>query len=97
LVLRRSFDPSSVGDCDRSGGFNPRNQNKPEEKMSGEIVLSFHDAIVYSEDLKILKKETEWLNDRIISFYFEYLSKEVYEDEKILFVGKTILTQLNEI
>lgn len=53
-----------------------------------QIILSFHDAIIYQEDLKILKTETEWLNDRVISFYFEYLSKEVYEDEKILFIGK---------
>lgn len=53
-----------------------------------EIILSYHDAIIYKEDLQILKSDTEWLNDRVISFYFEYLSKEVYEDEKILFIGE---------
>ena len=52
------------------------------------VELSYHDAIIYEDDLKILKSETEWLNDRIISFYFEYLSKEIYEDEKILLIGK---------
>ena len=52
------------------------------------MVLSYHDTIIYSDDLKILKSETEWLNDRIISFYFEYLGREIYDDQKILFIGK---------
>lgn len=51
------------------------------------IILSFNDACLYESDLDILKSETTWINDRIITFYFEYL-KEVYEaQEEILFIG----------
>jgi Ulp1 family protease len=56
------------------------------------MVLSYHDSVIYEGDLKILKSDCEWLNDRVLSFYFEYLSKAVYEDEKdFLFIGKNFL------
>lgn len=61
--------------------------------MDNKIILSFHDSIIYQSDLKIIKSSTEWLNDRIITFYFEYLQKEIFDDEQILFIGE-ILTFL---
>jgi Ulp1 family protease len=52
------------------------------------LILSYQDACLYESDLKILQSESAWLNDRIISFYFEYLQKEVYETDDILFIGE---------
>lgn len=54
------------------------------------LILSYQDACLYESDLAILRSETAWLNDRIISFYFEYLNREVFETDEILFVGKLI-------
>lgn len=58
------------------------------EKPRGKLILSYHDAVIYEEDLKILKSGTDWLNDRVISFYFEYVSKDLLEVDRILFIGK---------
>lgn len=52
------------------------------------LILSYHDSCLYESDLKILQSQSSWLNDRIITFYFEYLQKEVYDTEDILFIGE---------
>lgn len=52
------------------------------------LVLSYHDSCLYESDLKILQSEDAWLTDRIISFYFDYLQHDVFENDKILFIGK---------
>lgn len=54
------------------------------------IILSYHNSCLYTSDINILKKDTEWLNDRIISFYFEYLENEILSEEKVLLIGKCI-------
>lgn len=54
------------------------------------IILSYHNSCLYTSDINILKKNTEWLNDRIISFYFEYLENEILSEEKVLLIGKCI-------
>lgn len=59
--------------------------------MNDKIILSYHDAIIYQSDLKIIKSSTEWLNDRIITFYFEYLKREFFDDEQILLIGEIII------
>lgn len=51
------------------------------------LIVSYGDSCLYESDLEILKTERDWLSDRIISFYFEYLQKEVFTDERILFIG----------
>lgn len=51
------------------------------------IILSYHNSCLYTSDINILKKDTEWLNDRIISFYFEYLENEILSEEKVLLIG----------
>lgn len=56
------------------------------------LVLSYHNSCLYTSDINILKNDTEWLNDRIISFYFEYLQNEFLCDEKILLIGETLIT-----
>jgi sentrin-specific protease 8 len=52
------------------------------------IILSFHDSCLYESDVDILRSETSWLNDRIITFYFEYLQHEIYESKDILLIGE---------
>lgn len=52
------------------------------------IILSYHDSCLYQSDLMILETDTAWLNDRVISFYFEYLQKDVFDNDKILLIGK---------
>lgn len=54
------------------------------------LILSYQDSCLYESDLKIIQSDSAWLNDRIISFYFEYLQKEVYETDEILFIGKLL-------
>lgn len=52
------------------------------------LILSYHDACLYESDLEILKSDTSWLNDRIIGFYFEYISREIFGmNDKILLIG----------
>lgn len=53
------------------------------------VVLSYKDSIIYESDIQILKSETEWLNDRVITFYFEYLQNEMIQGtNKILLISK---------
>lgn len=53
-------------------------------------VLSFHDTILRKCDIDILKGPY-WLNDSIISFYFEYLEKVIYKnDSNLLFVSPEV-------
>lgn len=47
----------------------------------GEIVLSYHDVLLRESELHILQSN-QWLNDVIISFWFEYLLHEVYSEFK---------------
>lgn len=54
------------------------------------IVLSYHDALLKKSDIDLLEGPN-WLNDQIISFYFEYLSQDVYkDDDTILFVSPEV-------
>lgn len=53
------------------------------------LILSYYDTCLYDSDYAILKSGTDWINDRIISFYFEYLQREVYENDQVLFIGKS--------
>lgn len=52
------------------------------------IILSYHDSCLYESDYAIIKSSTKWLNDRIISFYLEFLHREVLKNDDILFIGK---------
>ena len=54
------------------------------------LILSYQDSCLYESDLTILNSQSDWLNDRIISFYLEYLNFEIYESDEILFLGKFI-------
>lgn len=56
---------------------------------SDRIVLSFHDSLLRESDISLLKGPY-WLNDQIISFYFEYLSKCVHMQDPVLFVSPEV-------
>jgi sentrin-specific protease 8 len=54
------------------------------------IVLNFHEALLHKSDIDLLSGP-DWLNDNIISFYFEYLEKIAYKNEgKFLFVSPDV-------
>ncbi|XP_074603547.1 sentrin-specific protease 8-like [Brevipalpus obovatus] len=47
----------------------------------GKTVLSYHDVLLRQSELTILQSN-QWLNDVIISFWFEYLQHEVFGEFK---------------
>ena len=54
------------------------------------IVLSFYESLIRKSDIDILLSNN-WLNDQIISFYFEYLEKNIYQHDKhILFISPEV-------
>lgn len=66
------------------------------------VVLSFHDILVHQSDMQLLDGP-HWLNDTIISFYFEYLEKVLFKEaNELLFVSPEVtqcikLVQAEEI
>ena len=54
------------------------------------IVLSYHDSLLKQSDVDLLTGP-HWLNDQIISFFFEYLTRDVYKtNESLLFVSPEV-------
>lgn len=54
------------------------------------VVLSFHDILLHQSDIQLLSG-SYWLNDTIISFYFEYLEKVMFSKAKeLLFVSPEV-------
>ena len=61
--------------------------------MADRVVLSYHDCLIYESDIKLLEGRN-WLNDSLISFWFEYLSYEIFRgNSRLLFISPE-LTQL---
>jgi len=57
---------------------------------SDDIVSTIGDAVVRKSDLLILEGP-HWLSDRIISYYFEYLYREMFdESQKISFISPEV-------
>lgn len=55
------------------------------------IILNFKDILLHQSDLDLLHGP-HWLNDKIISFYFEYLEKAAYLGEKdLLFISPEVV------
>lgn len=54
------------------------------------VVLSFHESLLRKADVDILRGPS-WLNDTIISFYFEYLEKKKFRNNPwILFISPEV-------
>jgi len=47
--------------------------------MGDETILSYHDSLLKRSDLKLLSP-SQWLNDNIIGFAFEYFEREEFKD-----------------
>lgn len=47
--------------------------------MMSEIVLSYHNSLLRRSDVNLLNSPN-WLNDRIIGFWFEYLENDIADD-----------------
>lgn len=52
----------------------------------GRACLDYFDILLYEEDVDLLRGP-EWLNDQVISFYFEYLAREKFKSTNFGFVG----------
>lgn len=64
--------------------------------MSDPISLNYHDSLLRFSDVELLKGPY-WLNDQIISFYFEYLQKQKFgSNNSILFISPEV-TQLMKL
>ena len=47
-----------------------------------DLIINYHDAVIYGSDLKLLKNRTEWLNDSCIHFFFVLLQQRHREQEQ---------------
>lgn len=57
---------------------------------SNPIVLNFHESLLRRSDVELLKGPY-WLNDSIISFYFEYLERYVFKRHPVfLFISPEV-------
>lgn len=66
-------------------------KKKKMARRDREIALNFQDSCLYLSDVNLLKGPY-WLNDQIISFYFEYLEKEIFPEfsDRFLFVSPEV-------
>ncbi|KAL4709039.1 hypothetical protein ACJJTC_005900 [Scirpophaga incertulas] len=54
------------------------------------VILSFYETLLHQSDLELLKGPY-WLNDTIISFYFEYMERVKFSDAyELLFVSPEV-------
>lgn len=61
--------------------------------MEDRVILSYHDSLIHESDLRLLEGRN-WLNDSLISFWFEHLQHELFEGmTRLLFVSPEV-TQL---
>lgn len=55
------------------------------------IVLNFHNTLLRESDVNLLMG-SHWLNDQIISFYLEYLEKNVFQNARgLLFISPEVV------
>lgn len=52
---------------------------------STDIVLTYKDTTLFKEDVDLLN-DGNWLNDKIISFYFEFVKINAYYNVSNLYV-----------
>jgi len=60
------------------------------KNQKDKVVLSYGDSIIRESDMKLLNGP-HWLNDRIITFYFEYLYEQEFQGcSKIAFISPEV-------
>mmetsp|Transcript_6311 Transcript_6311/g.13060 ORF Transcript_6311/g.13060 Transcript_6311/m.13060 type:complete len:273 (-) Transcript_6311:69-887(-) len=42
---------------------------------NNELLVNYHDAVIYGWELKLIERRTEWLNDSCIHFFFTHLQQ----------------------
>jgi Ulp1 family protease len=58
--------------------------------QDSDMIVNYHDAVVYGSDLQLLESPTAWLNDAAIHFHFTYLqqhdagSQDRYMDPSVI-------------
>lgn len=61
-----------------------------------ELLLNFHDAVIYGSDLKLLEKRDEWLNDSCIHFFFTLLQERQKQrngqHQSLLFMDPSVVS-----
>ncbi|KAJ2027885.1 hypothetical protein IWW57_002411 [Coemansia sp. S610] len=60
--------------------------------MNETLLFSYHDTAVYSGDPMSLR-EGQWLNDAMLSFYYEYLTHEILRGDNSVLLLKPTLVQ----
>lgn len=58
---------------------------------SNRMILSYHNTLLKESDVHLLTGP-HWLNDQLISFYLEYLERDVYENRnEMLFISPEVV------
>ena len=84
------FSVKAVIDTVQKQNVNNTEISSNQMMSKDEVILSFNDSVIRKSDLKLLVGP-HWLNDRIISFYFEYLyDKEFDQTDKLIFISPEV-------
>lgn len=61
-------------------------------QKESEKVLSYYDVLLRVRDVKLLENPYAWLNDQILDFYFEYLSRKHFpQPSEAAFLGTSVV------
>ena len=61
-----------------------------ENEMTDPIVISYHDSVLRQSDLALLSAPN-WLNDQIISIFYEYLNNDEINDARIGYIDPSLV------
>ena len=50
--------------------------------MDDELIINYHDAVIYGSDLKHIETRTDWLNDSCIHFFFAHLQQQQQQQQQ---------------
>jgi Ulp1 protease family, C-terminal catalytic domain len=71
-ILHLSYVPTTLfNDFEEKMTTMMKKKYKPDE-----LIIDYHDAVIYGRDLALLENRKEWLNDSCIHFYFTYLQQQ---------------------
>eukprot|EP00978_Attheya_sp_CCMP212_P028511 scaffold98579_cov54-Attheya_sp.AAC.3 len=62
------------------------------EKSGENLVLNYHDAVVYQSDLELLDSNTAWLNDACINFQMTRLQQRHTNNGDLLFMDPSVIS-----
>jgi Ulp1 family protease len=54
--------------------------------MADRVVLDYNNSLLKESDIKLLQG-SNWLNDTLIGFWFEYLEHEVFNDKSLCLIS----------